>query len=183
MTGGTLRSSSSVRVSAAIAATGAKASRTTTAQQTTAYGVGSGQANLIVSRSRTLAAGQAETIDLFSGATLLDLFDGLAPFGTIRYIEIAVTAGGDAAGLRIGGAASNPWGAFFADAGDMHLTFPTGPSYRGGSAAGAAVTAAAKNLKVHNLSGTASVTYDIVISGTAVALSGTVMGVLGLPYA
>jgi len=180
MTGGTLRSTSSVKVTGSDSATGGKAARTTTSQQTVAYGTGSGRGDLFVSRSRTLAAGASETLDLWTGTDLLDPLNGPTPFRVVRYVEIAVAAGGDASGLRVGGAAANCWGGFFADTSDKYLIFPAGPSFRGGSPAGVAVTSSAKNLKIENL-GAAEVTYDIVLAGDN-STAGDAMGVLGLTY-
>jgi hypothetical protein len=180
MTGGSVKSSSSVRLVATMSATGAKAARTTQTQQVVLYGTGTARGDVFVSRSRTLAAGASETLDLFTGTTLLDPFDADAPFRVIRYVEVAITAGGDASGVRVGGAASDAWAGFFAHTSDMHLLFPTGPSYRGGSAAGVAVSSGAKNLKIENL-GAVEVTYDIVLAGDN-STAGDAMGVLGLTY-
>lgn len=182
MTGGTLKSSSSVRVVTANGVTGAKAARTTTSQQVTTFGVTTAKANVLVSRARTLAPGASDVIDLYAGLTLLDPDNQSAPFGRVRFIEIAITSGGDAAGLVIGGAPSAEWVGFFRNAGDQFVIFPTGPSFRGGSSAGVAVTSAAKNLKIHNV-GAAGLTYDIVVAGVSPADSGYAMGVLGLTYA
>lgn len=137
---------------------------------TLTYGTTSGKIDLITVSDRTLAiqgtAGDDATYDLYTGTDLKDL-DGLTcAFRKVKFVQISIISGGDALGVRIGGAAANAWPAFFADATDKSLVFPGGPAYQGGSPAGVAVGASTKNLFVENL-GAAAVTIRIVIGGTS----------------
>lgn len=130
------------------------------------YGTTSGKVDLITCSDRTLTATTAATYDLYTGTDLKDL-DGLTcAFRKIKFIQISIVSGGDATGVRIGGAASNQWVAFFADVTDMAKIFPSGPPFVGGSPAGVAVGATTCNLKIENL-GAVSVTYRVLIAGTS----------------
>lgn len=180
MTGGTLRAMASAKLRGSIGTTTKAAPPAVASEVSLTYGTGPGRVDILVARTRGLDAGESETIDLFAGAALLDLFDDATPLRTIKFIEILVASGGDESGVLVGGAAPDCWAGFFADATDKAVIFPGGPGYRGGSPAGVAVTAAARNLKVENL-GAVAVTYTVVIGGGA-ALGGAVMGVLGLTY-
>lgn len=131
------------------------------------YGTSSGQCDLIVCRDKTLTAASSATYDLYTGTDLTDIDAAAAPFRKIKYAAVFIVDGGDTAGVRVGGAASNPWGAFFADVADMHDIFPDGPPYQGGSPAGKAVSSPGSlNFKVANL-GAVSVTVRIVLAGTS----------------
>lgn len=138
---------------------------------TLTYGTASGLVDLITCSDRTLAiqgtAGDDATYDLYTGTDLKDL-DGLTcAFRKVKFIQISIVSGGDALGVRIGGAASDAWVAFFDNTSDKSKIFPGGPAYVGGSPAGVAVGASTKNLFVENL-GAAAVTLRIVIGGTSV---------------
>ncbi len=180
MTGGTIRAVSSTKVRATLSAGTTANPAAVGVQANYAYGTGPAGFDTLISRTRTLSAGTSETIDLFTGTTLLDVFGHVTAIRSIKYIEVAITDGGDTSGLRVGGAASNCWVGFFADSTDKITTFPGGPSFRAGSPAGVAVTATTCNLKLENL-GLETVEYTIVIGG-ATALGGAIMGVLGLTY-
>jgi len=175
MTDGYLRASTSLRVKGVFppqGVTGSLSSHTINQAAgvtvgTLTYGTTSGKVDLIVVQDRTLTATTAATYDLYTGGDLKDL-DGLtAALRKVKYVQVSIVSGGDSSGVRVGGAASDEWVGFFAAAGDMHLIFPSGPPFLGGSPAGKAVGAATKNLKVENL-GAVSVTVRIVIAGTSV---------------
>lgn len=134
------------------------------------YGTATGKVDLVTVSHRTLtAAGGATptaTYDLYTGTDLADLIGDACPFRKVRFVMVSIISGGDASGLRIGGAAANAWPAFFADATDKHLIFPSGPPYLAGSPAGVAVGATTKNLLIENL-GAAAITYAIAVAGTS----------------
>lgn len=135
--------------------------------QSTSYGTGSGQADLFVLREKTLTAGASATYDLYTGTDLPDVFGDTAAFRKLKEVVIWVSSGGDASGVRIGGAASNPTLMNFADASDKALIFPSGLPFVAGSPAGFTVSAGAANLKVENL-GAVSVTVRVWLAGTSV---------------
>lgn len=181
MTGGTLRATSSVRVRGTKAAGVTAAPAPVTSIAPLSYGTGTARIDTEIVAERYLAAGASETLDLFTGTDLVDVFGDAAPLRLVKFLEVGVADGGDPAGLRIGGASSNAWGGFFADTSDKHLVFPDGPSYRGGSPAGVAVGGTTCNLKIENL-GAVGVTYSVVVGGSAAA-GGTPIGLLlGLTY-
>jgi hypothetical protein len=130
------------------------------------FGIGTGSANLFCAPTIALAAGSSATYDLYAGTDLKDLFGQTAAFRTVRGFEVAVVDGGDASGVRIGGASSNEWVGFFASAGDQHLIYPDGAPYLAGSRAGKAVTSSAKNLKIENL-GAVEVTIRVLLAGSS----------------
>jgi hypothetical protein len=111
----------------------------------------------------TLAAGASKTYDLYGGTDLPDLFGDPAPLRTLRAVAVVIESGGDAAGVKVGNAAT-PCGLFFGTATDTQLIFPNGPSFLQGSPAGVAVTAGANNLKVQNL-GAVPVTVTVHAAG------------------
>lgn len=137
-----------------------------TPDQGLSYGTTSGKADIFVMRAITINATTASTIDLYTGTDWLDVFKDTAAFRKIKSIAIWVNSGGDASGVRIGGAASNAWAANFADASDMALIYPSGPPWCAGSPAGIAVGNTTCNLKIENL-GAAAVTIYVAIAGTS----------------
>lgn len=145
------------------------------------FGTGESSFDHWAVRDVTLAAGASVTYDLATGTDLPGPADETCAFLVVRWVEVAVIAGGDSAGVRVGGAAADEWVGYFAAAGDKHDVYPGGPSYRGGSPAGKAVGAAAKNLKIENR-GAVAVTVRVAIAGSTAAVAGYAMGVLGLTY-
>lgn len=131
------------------------------------FGTTSGKVDLVTCSDRTLTAGASSTYDLYTGTDLKDL-DGLTcALRKGKFVYVSIISGGDASGVRIGGAASNQWVAFFADVSDKSLIFPGGPPFIQGSPAGVAIGATTCNLKIENL-GAVSVTIRILIGGTSV---------------
>ena len=134
---------------------------------TLSYGTASGQADLIVCQDKTINATTSATYDLYTGTDLRDIDGQTAALRKVKYLKVSIVDGGDAAGVRVGGAASDEWVGFFAAAGDKTLIFPGGPPFVVGSPAGVAVGTTTKNLLIENLSAVA-VTVRIVIAGTSV---------------
>lgn len=132
-----------------------------------AFGTASGQVDLISCSDRTIAATTTATYDLYTGTDLKDLSGLTCAFRKVKMVQVSIVDGGTATGVRIGGAAANAWVAFFADATDKSLIFPSGPPFLQGSPAGVAVGSSTKNLLVENL-GASPVTVRIVIAGTSV---------------
>lgn len=135
--------------------------------QALTFGTTSGKADILCAVQNTLAATTAATYDLLVGADLKDVYGGAAPIVTLRGICIVINSGGDASGLRIGGAASNATPLWFANANDMWTIFPSGPPFAGGSDAGITLTALLKNVKIENL-GAVPVTFTIFLAGSSV---------------
>jgi hypothetical protein len=131
------------------------------------FGTTSGKVDLITCSDRTLTAGAAATYDLYTGTDLVDLGGLTCALRKVKFIQITITTGGDAAGVTVGNAAADGWAGFFGAAAHTYTIFPGGPAFGGGSPAGVAVGASAKNLKVLN-NGAVSVTVRIVIAGTSV---------------
>lgn len=136
------------------------------ATQSIAYGTSSGQADIVCYQTRTMLAAATLTLDLYTGTDLLDIFGDTAAFRKIKQLAVWVASGGDAAGVVVGGAASNAWAAFFSDASDKHKVFPSGLPYLGGSPAGVAVGTTTKNLLLTNAAAVSSV-VGIWVVGTS----------------
>jgi hypothetical protein len=132
-----------------------------------ASGVGVGQADLLWSDERTLAASANENLDL-SGA-LADALSGSAVFARVKGLYIAAAAA-NTNNVVVGAAASNAWSTLFNSTGT--LTLPPGAWVLLGAGAadpiGWAVTAGTGDLlRVANSGAGTPVTYDIVVIGAS----------------
>ena len=82
-------------------------------------------------------------------------------------VSVSILEGG-ASGVRVGGASSNEWPGWFVAAGDKQDVYAGGPPFwQGDPQDGKAVTSAAKNLKIENLSASAECIVRIVVTGSA----------------
>ncbi len=133
--------------------------------QKLAFGTATGQFNLLVAQDRSIAATTAALFDLYAGTDLLELAGLSAPFRRLRGIIIWIVSGGDATGVRIGGAGVNECSLWFEALGDMMRIYPGGPGFAQGSPAGVVIDATRKMLKVENL-GAVAATLRIEIAGT-----------------
>jgi hypothetical protein len=171
MTGGTWSLSTAVRATGVLTPAnqtkGARVSLADRIGQTLTYGTTSGTADIQCYQTRTIAATTTLTLDLYTGTDLKDIFGDTAALRKVKSLCVWVDSGGDTAGVRVGGAASDTWVAFFANTSDKHLIFPSGPAYLGGSPAGVAVGTTTKNLLIENL-GAVSVVVGIAVAGTSV---------------
>jgi hypothetical protein len=145
-----------------------KASATVPGQLSLSFGVGTGSANIFCAFTVSLAAGASATYDLYTGTDIKDLFGQTAAFRIMRGMEIAIVAGGDSSGVRIGGASSNEFKGWFVSAGDQQDIFPNATPYFASSVEGKALTTSTKNLKVANL-GAVEVTLRILLAGSSFA--------------
>jgi len=125
----------------------------------TDFGSGSGYGDLFCVGEFSIAAGGSLTLDLYAGGVvagtdLTDVYGGSAPFRIVRalVVEIADEGTDATAGVRVGGAASNPAALWFVDTSDKHDIFPDGPPYVGGSPVGKTVSSTVRNFKIENLS-------------------------------
>jgi hypothetical protein len=170
MTGGTWSLAASVRADGLLTPAnqpkGARIPITDRIGQVLTYGTASGQADIFCFQTRTILAAATLTLDLYTGTDLKDLFGDTAALRKVKGLCVWVDSGGDASGVRVGGAASDAWVAFFANTSDKHLIFPSGPPYLGGSPAGVAVGNTTKNLLLENLSAVTAV-VGIAIAGTS----------------
>lgn len=125
------------------------------------------QADLIWHDVRTLAASTSEDIDIAGGIT--DQFGSALTFARIKGFVVRNQTTTVGAILEVGGAASNEWYGWAGAAGDKAKVGPDGVLYIWNpSADGFAVTAGtADTLKINN-SGSASVTYQIILIGASV---------------
>jgi hypothetical protein len=170
MTGGSWRLSGGLVAKGQNAFTGSvKAPKVTipaSAAQALAFGTGSGRCDLIVVETRTLAAGVNESLNLYDGSLIG--IDGLpAPFRKLKGLFVWVSSDGDAAGVTIGSAGTNPHALFFGAATHTWTIFPGGPGLSGGNPAGVTVDATHNALKVLN-NGAVAVTYGVALAGTSV---------------
>lgn len=106
---------------------------------------------------QTLADGANTTLDLTTAfATALT---------AIKFIGVYVTS--TTGRLRIGGAASNQNGLWFADVSDKADIWPNGPGFQqGNKSAAVTVDGTHKNVKLENVAGSGSVTYSVVVVGS-----------------
>lgn len=138
-----------------------------TAEHQIAFGTATAEGDIVCAKQDKLNPGAIATYDLYTGADVLDLLAGAAPLRTLRGIVVVINSGGDAAGVRIGGAASNAHPLFFAAANDMQLIAPGGPAFIQGTPTGVAITTLLRNLKIENL-GAVAVTYTVYLCGASV---------------
>lgn len=133
-----------------------------------ADGVAAGQANRVWADTRTIAASGTDDIDL-SGA-LLDAFGAADVFVKVKTIVVTAAAG-NTNNVVVGGAASAQFGSIFGDVTDKVVVRPGGVfalSVGSGDLNGYAVTATTADiLRVANSGAGTSVTYDILVIGTA----------------
>ncbi len=144
------------------------------------YGTGPGRMSSMVKTTRTINALTAVTYDLYSATDFVDVFGDAVGFRNIKSITIWVLSGGDTAGVRIGGAASNCWTANFADSSDKALIYPDSGPWIADRNAGSILTTSALNLKIENL-GAVAVTLAIRIAG-GIDAAGYAAGPLGMVY-
>lgn len=132
-----------------------------------ANGTGAGQANLVFSDTRTLAASGTEDLDL--AGTLADAYG--ATITNVRVKSVAIKAdAGNTNNVVVGAAASNAWATLLNSTGTITLRPGAALGVAAGEAdaTGWAVTAGTGDLlKVANSGGTTGVTYTIVIVGAS----------------
>lgn len=132
-----------------------------------ATGTGAGQADLIFSDTRTLAA--SDTEDLTLTADLTGAFGATLTFVKVKALAIAAAAG-NTNNVVVGAATSNAWATLLNSTGTV--TLRPGAFFVAvagiADATGWAVTASTGDLlKVANSAGSTGVTYDIVVIGTS----------------
>jgi hypothetical protein len=130
-------------------------------------GAGAGQANRMVSDTRTLAASSNEDLDLAGG--LLDAFGVAVTFARVKLLLIAAAAG-NTNNVVVGAAAATQWTTLLNAAGTVTLrpgelmVVACGPA----DSVGHTVTAGTGDLlRVANSGAGTSVTYDIIVIGAA----------------
>jgi hypothetical protein len=130
-------------------------------------GAGAGQANVVWSDTRTINASSNDDLDL-AGSLTNAL--GSTVFAKVKSLTV-VAAEGNTNNVVVGGAASNTWIGPFADATDKVVVRPGGVyaiSVGDADLNAYAVTAATGDiLRIANSGAGTTVTYDIVIIGTA----------------
>lgn len=125
-------------------------------------GTSAGQADLVFSDQRTLAASANESLDL--NGSLVDVFGAAANFIKIVAIYFKAAAG-NANNVVVGGAASNGFFPMFGASTDT-IKLPGGAGVLLFNDAGWTVTAATADLlKVANGGSGTAVTYDVVLVG------------------
>lgn len=160
---------------------------TPTITQSLTYGTGSGKADVFCAGEFLMAASGTLTLNLYDGSTttsdLVRLVTGAAAaLRRVKSLTFSVVSDGGTEGVAVGGAAANAHTLFLSDTSDKVKIFPDGPALTLGSPAGQTVTSTAKNVKLENLSSTASVVVRVTAAGSEIE-SGYAMGVLGLTYA
>lgn len=132
-----------------------------------AEGTGANQANRVFRDTRTLTASSTEDLDL-AGSALLDAFGVAVVFARVKELYVKAAAA-NTNNVLLGGVA-NGWAAFLSPAATGIITLPPGAHIHIGnpSAAGWVVTAGTGDLlHVANSAAGTSVSYDIVIIGSA----------------
>jgi hypothetical protein len=132
-----------------------------------ADGAAAGQANVVWQATRTIAASGTDDLDL-AGSLTNAL--GSTVFAKVKSLTV-VAATGNTNNVVVGGAPSNTWIGPFGDATDKLVVRPGGAQQIGvgeGDLNAYAVTAATGDiLRVANSGAGTSVTYDIIVIGTA----------------
>ncbi|MFI0897749.1 hypothetical protein [Streptomyces sp. NPDC020983] len=133
---------------------------------TLASGTAAGQADLIFSDTRTLAASASETLDL--AGSLVDAIGATLTFARVKGL-IVYAAPGNVNDVVIGGAVSNAFVGPFADATDKIKVRPGGILALFAPAATAyPVTAGTGDLlQVANSGAGTAITYDVILIGAS----------------
>lgn len=133
-----------------------------------ANGAAAGQANVVWQDTRTIAASGTDDIDL--AGVLTDAFGATITTAKVKTI-VVVAADGNTNNVVVGGAASAQWATIFGDVTDKVVVRPGGVfalSVGDDDLNAYAVTATTADiLRVANSGAGTSVTYDIIILGTA----------------
>ncbi|MFB8772103.1 hypothetical protein [Streptomyces broussonetiae] len=130
-------------------------------------GTGAGQADLVWSDRRTIAASGTEDLDL--AGSLVDAFGATVTFVRIKGLFIAASAD-NTNDVVIGGDASSAWATLLNAAGTITLRPGAACGFLAGDAddTGYAVTAGTGDLlQVANSGGSTGVDYDILIVGAS----------------
>jgi hypothetical protein len=132
-----------------------------------ASGTGAGQADLIFTDTRTLAASATEDLDL--AGSLVGAFGATLTFVKVKAVAVAAAAG-NTNNVVVGAASSNPWATLLNSTGTVTLR----PGAFFVAVAGVAdstgygVTASTGDLlKVANSAGSTGVSYDLIVIGTS----------------
>jgi len=183
MTTGSLLAESSYRVAGTFSPPGQLGSlsnavvrQSTSLQSNFEFGTSNSQVDTIVFQDVSLAAGASATYDIYTGTDLKDLNGNSAPFRKLRLFTVSIEDGGDSSGVRVGGATSNEFQAWFGNAGDQQDIFPNGPPLQQGDPAGKSVGSSNKNIKIAN-QGSVLVVVRIMLGGS-IQTSGNAMGML-----
>lgn len=155
--------------------------QTDTVQPTTLpLGTGVGTFDLSCINDKSIPASSSLMFDLFTGTDLPGAEGETCAFRIVRRVWISILSGGTS-GIRIGGAASNEFSAWFVASGDKSDIYAGGPHFDQGDAqVGKTVTSSTKNLKVENLSTTAAAVVRISVTGSAQVVGGWVGPWFGL---
>lgn len=132
-----------------------------------ATGTGAGQADVIFTDTRTLAASATEDLDL--AGSLTGAFGATLTFVKVKALAIAAAAA-NTNNVVVGAAASNAWATLLNSTGTV--TLRPGAFFIAvagvADSTGYAVTASTGDLlKVANSAGSTGVTYDLVVIGTS----------------
>lgn len=129
-------------------------------------GVGAGQADLLWTDTRTLAASASETLDL--AGSLVGAFGATLTFARVKGL-IVRAADGNVNDVVIGGAAANGWASAFGDPTDKIKLRPGGllVLLAPGATAYPVTAATGDLLQVANSGAGTSVTYDVIVIGAS----------------
>ncbi len=127
-------------------------------------GTGSGKANRFYQGARTLTGGGTESLDFYGGFT--DFTGETINFATVKGIIIAPASTGSTSGLKVGGTLSNQATLWFADTSDAVNVSAGGKlAMVNGGAGWTITTSTADLLKITNLDGSNTLTYDLIVWG------------------
>ena len=129
-------------------------------------GTGKDQADQLFHDKRTLTASATENLDL--AGVLTDAFGTVMTFARIKGI-IIVAAAGNTNNVQVGGAATNAFVNWVANATDIINVRPNGvfAIFAPGATAYVVTVATGDILKIANSGAGSSVTYDIIIVGAS----------------
>jgi hypothetical protein len=129
-------------------------------------GTAAGQADLMWSDQRTLAASASESLDL--AGTLVGALGQTLTFARVKAIVIRA-ADGNTNDVIVGGAASNTWVGPFADATDKIKVKPGGLLLLAapGATAYPVTAGTGDQLQVANSGAGTTVTYDVIVIGAS----------------
>ncbi len=138
-----------------------------TGQQAFTYGTGTSQIDILCAADYVLGNGAELTLDIYTGADLLNLFGGTAAFRHVKAIYFGLQSGGDTLGASIGNAALNGNVLFFGSQAATWTVGFGGAPLVGSKEPGVAVDATHKNVRIVN-NGAVSAVLRLLLAGTSV---------------
>lgn len=123
------------------------------------------QCDILCGAQYDIAASGTVTIDLYANG-LPNIFGGTANFLHLRALFIGIASGGDATGIVIGNAGTNPNPLFFGSTSGTWKITATGMPLQGSDQTGTVVSSTSRNLLITN-AGAVTASVLVMLGGTS----------------